>query len=515
MVSVNMNRNKQINTGILLSYLNLAISFLSQMVVTPIVIQKIGPSEHGVYTMAVSIVNYLNLLGYGISSAYVRFYSKAKSDGDGTEKVAKLNGSLFFIFAIIAFVTGIAGFFATEYCDIFVKNTFTAGEIITLKKVLGLLVVNLSLTIISSVQNSYIIAVEKFVFQKLFLLIKAILQPVLTVVLVFAGLKSFSLAVSMTAVTQFVNTANLVYVYKKCGYRIKFNIPRFAFIKELFAYCGFIFLILIVDQINWNIDKLLLGSMIGALAVSVYGVGAQFNDFFKALSTSVSSMYVPLIHKLEVSDNDKTYINSQLTEIMIKVGRTQFLIIMLAYSGFVFFGKAFINLWVGSTYYEAYYVALLILGSEIIPLIENIAIEIRRAKNKQKVPTVTFVFIAVMNLIVSIVLCKKYGVIGCAVGTAISMLLGTTFLNLYYHISLRLNMKKFWLQIFRTATGLIVPIIFGIAIYVFVNINTFIHLIIWCLIYTLIYVISVYKFSLTNNDKQKIISFLKKLRIVK
>ncbi len=506
-----MDRQKQIKNGILLSYITLFISFVSQLLVTPIIIEAIGPSEHGVYTMAVSIVNYLNLLSFGIGSVYIKFYAEASRNND-TNEVSSLNGSLFSLFTIISIIVFVSGCIAAKYCGILVKSSFTSGEIATLQKIILILTVNLSLTFIGSVHSSYIIALEKFTFQKTINLIKTVAQPILSLLLIYIGLKSFSLAISLVAMAQFANFSNIYYAYKKYGFSMKIHFPKTGLLKRIFEYSGYIFLIMIIDQINWNVDNLILGAMVSATAVSIYGVGSQFNIFFKTLSSSISSMYTPLIHKIQTSGDSEENINKSLTDIMIKTGRIQFLIIMLAYSGFVFYGQSFIAAWVGSVYHEAYYVALLILGSEIIPLIENVGIEIRRAKNKQKVPTYVAVIRAVFNLAMSIPLCSRFGPTGCAIGTAISMVSGSVFLNFYYSRALKLNIRLYWKNILYVSRGMILPCLFGILLNLFVPISGYAQILLFALIYIAVYSGSVFMFSFSREEKKKIKGIFKKVR---
>lgn len=506
-----MDRQKQIKNGVLLSYATLFISFVSQLVVTPIIIDVIGASEHGVYTMAVSIVNYLNLLSFGIGSVYIKFYAEASRNEDKNE-VSILNGSLFTLFTVISIIVFIAGCLAAKYCGVLVKSSFTPKEIETLQKIILILTLNMSLTFIGSVHSSYIIALERFTFQKTLSLIKTVAQPILSLLLVYIGLKSFSLAISLVVMAQFVNFANIYSANKKYGFLMKVCLPKAKFLKRILGYSGYIFLIMIIDQINWNVDNLILGAMIGATAVSIYGVGSQFNVFFKTLSSSISSMYTPAIHKIQASDESEEHINKSLTDIMIKTGRIQFLIIMFAYSGFVFFGQAFIEAWVGNIYYEAYYVALLILGSEIVPLIENVGIEIRRAKNKQKVPTYVALGRAFFNLAISIPLCRRLGPTGCSIGTAISMVSGSIFLNFYYSRALKLNIRLYWKNILYVSRGLILPCLFGILMNIFVPISGYLQIVLFAAIYTAIYGGSVFVFSFTKAEKEKIQGIFKKVR---
>ena len=47
---------------------------------------------------------------------------------------------------------------------------------------------------------------------------------------------------------------------------------------------------MIIDQVNWNVDKFLLGRFRGTVAVAVYGLAAQLNSYYMSLSTAISSV---------------------------------------------------------------------------------------------------------------------------------------------------------------------------------------------------------------------------------
>ena len=50
--------------------------------------------------------------------------------------------------------------------------------------------------------------------------------------------------------------------------------------REIFTYTSFIAINIVVDQINWNIDKLLLARYKGTVAVAVYSVGYTLNNYY-------------------------------------------------------------------------------------------------------------------------------------------------------------------------------------------------------------------------------------------
>lgn len=98
----------QLKAGVLLSYLSVGIGALVSIIYTPIMLRLLGQSEYGLYTLAGSVVSYLSILNFGLSSSYIRFYSKYKVNND-REGIAKLNGmfiTVFFFLSLVAFIAG-------------------------------------------------------------------------------------------------------------------------------------------------------------------------------------------------------------------------------------------------------------------------------------------------------------------------------------------------------------------------------------------------------------------------
>ena len=72
----------QIKMGSLLSYLSLILGTVVSLVYTPIMIERLGQSEYGVYSIVLPMVSYLNLFSFGLGSAYTRFYTRYKEAND-------------------------------------------------------------------------------------------------------------------------------------------------------------------------------------------------------------------------------------------------------------------------------------------------------------------------------------------------------------------------------------------------------------------------------------------------
>lgn len=478
----------QLKAGATLSYITMGIGYLITIVYTPIMLRLLGQSEYGLYNLVSSVVSYLGLLNFGFSSSYVRYYSRYNVKND-KQSIAKLNGMFLIIFSLISIIAIIAGTILVLNTNLIFGKELTQTELTKAKILMSIMVINMALSFPASVFNSYVTANEEYVFQKLLQMLKIVLNPFIILAVLLMGYKSIGMAVSTTILSVVVEFSNMLYCIKKLDMRFRFRDFDFSLMKKMIVFSSYIFINIIVDQINWNVDKFILGRFRGTVAVAIYGLAAQLNTYYISLSTSISSVFIPRINKMVASGKS----DDELTHLFTRVGRIQFIILALIGSGLIFFGKPFVRMWGGVNYIEAYPIALLLIIPVTIPLIQNLGIEIQRAKNIHKFRSVIYLFIAIGNVVLSIPLTKTFGGIGAAVGTAISLIVGNVFImNWYYHTRVGINIKYFWTQIFRFIPALVLPTITGIVIYIYVDLNNIINFLIFGTFYVFVYCASMW-----------------------
>lgn len=497
----------QRKAGVILSYAGEIVKILVNLVYTPIMLRLLGQSEYGLYQLVYSVVSYLSLLSLGFGSSYLRFYSryKAQNDEDG---VAKLNGMFILIFCSISVICILCGTVMVRNIRTIFGTGLTESEYATAKVLMELLIINLALTFPNSVFNCSITAHEKFLFQKLLILLQNLFSPFLTLPLLIMGYGSIGMVSVTTLLTFVLLISNMFYCFKKLHVRFAFHGLKISLFKEMWVFTFFIFLNQIIGQINWSVDKFLLGRFAGTTAVAVYGVGGQINTLYLQFSSSVSNVFVPKVNRIVAETND----NTELTTLFTKVGRIQFIVLGLILTGFVFFGMPFVNLWAGEGYGASYAVALLLIIPVTVPLIQNLGIEIQRAKNMHKARAVVYLAIAIANVFISIPLIKFFGPEGAALGTAISLFAGNIiFMNWYYHARIGMNMFYFWKEIAKFIPALIAPCVVGIAIMKFVNITGLVKLGVFAVVYAAVYGLSMYFFGMNEEEKQLVMGPIRKI----
>ena len=417
------------------------------------------------------------------------------------------------IYTIIGILAGIIGIILYLNIGSLFGAKFTLDELNKAKIMMGILTFNLVITFPLSIFGNILTAYEEFVFSKLVNIVRQLLNPIIMLPLLYIGYKSIAMTVVTTILNILCLLANMIFCFKKLKIKIKFNGFDKRILKEIFGYSFFIFLAVIVDKINWQIDQFILGSVVGTVAVAIYTVANQINSVYLSFSTAISGVLLPKITNMVETNKS----NKEVSDEFIKAGRLQYLLVILVISGFILFGREFIYLWAGESYETSYFIACILMIPVTIPLIQNVGISILQAKNMHRFRTLLYVGISILNIFISIPLAKMYSGIGSALGTAFSLILGNIIIiNIYYYKRAKIDIPRFWKNILKMSLPMIVIFLFGILLNIYIKINyNWIILFLKITIYTVIYLIITYKFSMNIYEKNLFKSVINKFKIHK
>ena len=499
----------QLKSGVILSYISTAITIVIQLVYMPVMIRLLGKSEYGLYSLVSSVVSYLSLFSLGFTGAYVRFFAKFYYD---KKKLASLNGMFLSLFSILAALAAICGVVLSFFPKQIFGSKLSGAELSKAKVLMLILVFNIAITLISSIFDSIIGAYEQFVFQRIVGLVASIVNPFICLPFLFMGYGSIMLVLVTTGVTLIRFAMNIWFCISKIQIPISFQGFEWRLLKEIAVFSFFLMINMVIDQINWNVDKLILGYTNGTDEIAVYGVASQFNSLFITFSTTISSVFAPRVNHIAVEKGENYH--TEFTKLMAKIGRIQWMILGLLTGGFIVFGKYFIvHIFAGKGYEDAYVVTLFLVIPVLIPLIQNIGIEMQRALNMHQFRSIVYLIIAISNVGISIPLARKWGAVGVAMGTALSLLIGNgLIMNVFYHKVLNINMIFFWKEIAKTWKGFIIPSILALLIMRYVVFENMIIFFASAFIFAIAYCVSIFSLSCNIEEKSLISDIIKRGR---
>ena len=487
----------QRRAGTLLSYLYILISNTISLFYTPYMLRVMGKSEYGIYSAANSFISYLSILSFGISGAYIRFNVRARVREDRAEE-KRLNGMFLAIFSVLSLLVLAGGIVMAACAGPLVKNTYTSEELLKLRVIIMILTFNMMETFICNVFMMALQAYEEFFFVRTVLLISCVVQPIVNIFLLQRGGRSIAITISAFAVGTVAYLVMFIYARHAIHFEVSFKGFKKKDFTELFVFSGYLFLNSVTNQITFSTDNIILSALRGTNAVAVYNVGANFKEYFLSFSSSISSVFSPQVNKI-VAGNDSM---SKLDDLFIKIGRIQFMIVSLILIGYLSIGYRFVCIWAGEDYSDSYMIGLLLMLAVFVPSFQNVGIEIQQAMNKHKARSIVYFLVALINIAITIPFSKMWGGIGAALATMICMWAGTVFfMNWYYAKHIGLDIKRFWKSIFSMLPGMVAPACVGFAINRFVDIRSYLGVLCAALAITLIYAVSVWKFSINNYEK--------------
>lgn len=489
----------QLKAGAALNYVSICLNMVVGLIYTPYMLRMLGQSEYGLYSLAASIIAYLTVLDLGFGNAIVRYTAKFRAEGKQREQ-EEMFGMFFILYIGIGVIAMIAGSVLSLNVENMFSRAMTDTEVSRTRIMLWLMTFNLAFTFPMSIWGSIMSAYERFVFQRIVSIVRSVLNPVVMILLLVVGYK----AVAMVVVTTLFNVATLLVNWWYCKYRLTIKV-RFAkfkwgFLKEVSIYSFWIFLNAIMDRIYWSTGQFVLGIYKGSVAIAVYAVAIQLESMYMMFSTAISSVFLPKVTSMVTKGSS----DEEISDLFIRTGRIQYIVMAYILSAFVVFGKQFIILWAGDDYADAYYLTLMFFVPLTVPLIQNLGILILQARNQMKFRSMLYIVIALCSLGLSIYLAQIYGGYGCAFATGMALLIGQgLIMNIYYQKKQRINIKGFWWEILKMSIVPAVFIVVGLyALNHFEPSNmTVLDFVKYLILYTVLYIPLFLIFSINKEEK--------------
>ena len=503
-----MSNNNQLRIGVVLSYLNLALSSLIPFFYTPVMLRMLGDAEYGLYSLANSVIGYLSLLSFGFGGTIVRYITMYRAKGE-KEKMEKTFGFFLALFCAIAVIVMIGGIILSLNTNLIFHKGLTEAELRKMRILMQIMAFNTAMSFPISVFTSVIMSHERYLFRKLVDMIITVAVPLSNLLMLYLGFASIGMALTNTILQFVMLPVNIIYCARNLHIRPKRGRLGKGLIKEMVGFSAYTFLATVVDMLFFATDKVILGMLTNTVVVAVYNIGATFNSMIVNLSSAMSNVLAPKVTVMVARESTE----EDITDLFIRVGRLQFIIVSLAVSGFAVFGQEFVFLWVGKTYSASYYIALLTLVPLCIPLIQNTGLVVVMAQNKHKFRSITYFIIAIINVVSTYLVVPYTGAIGAALCSAISYIAGQgIIMNIYYYRVTRINIPLFWKNIGKMSIVPVLLTIVGFVLKRYIFIDNWIFFFVCVIVYTILFGILMILFTMNSYEKEIIMKPIKMIK---
>ncbi len=418
----------------------LAVGFL----LAPFVVHRLGNVAYGVWVLAISSVSYLGILDLGMASSVVRFVSKGHATQDHQGASEALSAVLWVRLQIAAVIMALSGGLAAVF-----PRMFQVPAALAVDAREAILIIGITATISMSfgVFSSVLSALNRYDLRSYVTLAQLAIRVIGVVAVLRAGRGIVAIAFC-ELLAAVVGNGLLVFVARRTYPELKIQLtkPRREVLRKVWAYSLYAFLQTIAVQLVYQSDNLVVGAFITASAVTFYSIGNSLCRYTQQLIGAMTTTFVPAASSYEASRDISglraLYFNGTRATMAISLPIVITLIIR---------GGSFIGVWMGPQYSKTSGTVLTILATALLFSLPNItAGAIAFGVEKHKVIAKWALVEATANLTLSIVLARKFGIYGVAIGTLVPSLLVQLVLWPRY-VSQLVDVSCF--QVFRNVAG--------------------------------------------------------------
>lgn len=422
--------------NILSNWVGYLVTTVLGFFLAPYIVHHLGNTGYGAWTLILSLTGYFGLLDLGIRSSVGRFVARyiALQDSPSVNRTVSTAIGILGCGSLLTLIA--SGILYASFGHFHIEPGFLP----TARLALLIASANICFALPMGVFSAVLIAVERFDVMTGVTVAGAITRSALIVITLRSGHGLIALAlvascVSLCEYTSMAALAKFLYRPLQVGWRF----VDVANGRELFGFGIYRFIWIIANQLIFYTDSVVIGVFLSAGAITFYSIGGSLVGYGRnVVSLAVDTLY-PAATRLD-SRNDVT----GLRELEIFGTRIALLIALPLCLGFLFFGRQFIVLWMGKDYaVSALYLTVLTIPQfTSMPQYASALVLAAMAKHKRLAYMVLGEGIA--NLVLSIILVRKMGLVGVAWGTAIPHVINTgVIVPLYTLRTLRLSAREY------------------------------------------------------------------------
>lgn len=498
----------QLKAGATISYLSLGINIITGLLYTPWMINSIGRTNFGLYTLAMSVIS-LFVFDFGLSAAVTRFIAKylAMDRQDLANKCLGLVYKLYIYIDIVLFLALVIVYFFIPQ----IYEELTPDEIERFKVVYSIVAVYSVLSFPFIPVNGILTAHEKIVqlkladiFQKLF-----IVGTMTACLLLDYGLYALVLINAVAGLLCII--FKLVCIKRYTKQTVAWSYSSKTELKSLASYSGWVTVIALAQRCIFNLAPTILGITSGTVSIAILGIAMTIEGYCFTFANALNGIFLPKVMRILIKED------GNILPLMIRVGRIQLLVIAFIIIGFICFGNQFIYLWVGEDFKASYICAVLLIIPSLFHLPQTIGSEAIYAQNKVKQLAIVFVVMAICNIIGAFILSPSLGALGICISICFVYLIRTIGFDLILWKQIKINICDF----FRSSFGSLLPSLLGIVLIGFIiayliHPGTWFKLIIDIILFAIVYWGALYVFGMNSEEKNLIMTpFRRFLRFCK
>jgi len=482
------------------------IGYLSPLLLTPFIISKIGKEEFGIYVIVLGFVGTFNLFDFSVSTSFIKFISEHYHKKDFEKLNYVINtGFLFYTFFSVIFFA--AGF-------IFVKPILSLVNISPSSFDTSIYIFKISLIAFfiatsTTIFVSVLISLQKMYLTSITGIIISIINFALVVILLNLGfgLKGLLWSYLLTII---LSTAVNMIIVKKVLPELKFNVRYFNkdSLKKMGSFGVQMQVSRMASFFSEKYDQFLLGYFSSMNNVTYFDVSGRLSRYGRFLPFQLFQQAAPVAAELNAKEE-----KAKLQQLFYDTTKYLAIVSLPIFVYMCIFADLLIFTWLGDGFNISVYILRILCISQLV----NLAVS---APGNAIIPNLGIPKYLMkeglinlgINLILSYIFIKYYGILGAAIGSSIAIIFSSFYI--YFTSAMFFDEKVFKYSIqsyIKPFAASVIGAVLPLLLYVFIlnahlidRTSGFVSILITSLIFFSVYIFTVIKMKYFNDRDREL-----------
>ncbi|MBL1244879.1 MAG: oligosaccharide flippase family protein [Sulfurimonas sp.] len=375
----------------------------------PYMVLKLGSDLYGLWILFTTIISYLGLSGFGFGTTFLKEVSKNINKYNLNKY---LNTTIGFYILICIFLVPLLIFLYFNLDTLFLINKLVVEEA---QISFVLFIITFIVNFLSSLFSSLLFAKNFLNLQNYVSIVASLISAILIYLTLYYDYSIIALSLINLLVSIFSSIVILYITKKKVRFKISRKYFDFNLLKEMFVPSLHYFIITASAMIILYSDNIIISSYIGLEGLAIYSIGYKLVSISQIFLFKIVDIMIP---DISILYETKEYL--KLLKLHNKVFLVSILLAAFGYGILYFYGIDFLNWWVGKDFVIDKSIFNLFIYFAMIHSGIHVSAIFLVAMGEHKGTSYMTMIDALLNIILSIILLKSYGLLGVALGTLIA-----------------------------------------------------------------------------------------------
>jgi O-antigen/teichoic acid export membrane protein len=256
---------------------------------------------------------------------------------------------------------------------------------------------------------------QRFALNNLVATAASLLTGAATFLLLAYGYRVRAVVGASTAVALLSYVA-YAWTAKRAFPELRLHVSAFStsLVRDVTAFSLYVFIIDIALQIAFNLDNVIVGAALGTSAVAIYAVTLRLADYQRQVSSQFNSLMFPVVVRYGAANDPEA-----LRRMLIEGTRLALTLICGVTVCLMGFAAPLISRWMGPGFDAAVPPLEVLAITGIVFVGQQPLGNILMGTGRQRLVALSTLAEAIVNLVLSLIFVRRYGLLGVAIGTII------------------------------------------------------------------------------------------------